>query len=98
MVPWGVGTLEEMRCLQCGHEKEHWAHYCSMCGAPMEGEDENTLALTLVEDRQTLDEELGGLLADLPAGVGMLVVRRGPNAGSTYALDAPSTSLGRDPN
>jgi pSer/pThr/pTyr-binding forkhead associated (FHA) protein len=87
-----------MRCQRCGHENEQQANYCSACGALIDGEEENTLALALVEDRQTLDEELGGLLGELPAGMGMLVVRRGPNAGSTYALDAASTSLGRHPD
>ena len=32
------------------------------------------------------------------AGVGMLVVRRGPNAGSRYVLDAELTALGRHPD
>jgi pSer/pThr/pTyr-binding forkhead associated (FHA) protein len=92
-----------MRCRRCGHDNEDGANFCSACGLPLEratlaAPDETTLSLGLVEDRQALDEELGGLLAELPEGMGMLVVRRGPNAGSTYALDEPVTALGRHPD
>ena len=86
-----------MRCPRCGHENEAQANYCSACGAPNE-HDDDTLALSLVAERQTLDEELDGLLGELPLGMGALVVRRGPNAGSTYALEAAITSLGRHPD
>ncbi|HZR13294.1 MAG TPA: FHA domain-containing protein [Acidimicrobiia bacterium] len=37
-------------------------------------------------------------LGELPDGMGMLVVRRGPNAGSTYVLDRASTTAGRHPD
>jgi pSer/pThr/pTyr-binding forkhead associated (FHA) protein len=38
------------------------------------------------------------VLAELPDGVGMAVVRRGPNAGSRFMLDQPSTAVGRHPH
>ena len=84
----GVGTLESMRCARCGHENETSANFCSSCGA----------SLGLLEDRQELEEQLGDLLSDLPGDTGLLVVRRGPNAGSTFALDTDSTSIGRHPD
>jgi pSer/pThr/pTyr-binding forkhead associated (FHA) protein len=62
------------------------------------GDEETTAALSLLEDRHALEEELGDLLEQLPNGMGMLVVRRGPNAGSTFVLDAESTTLGRHPD
>ena len=34
----------------------------------------------------------------LPPGAGLLVVRRGPNAGSRFLLDAPVTTAGRHPD
>ncbi|ALE77438.1 hypothetical protein Ae406Ps2_0943c [Pseudonocardia sp. Ae406_Ps2] len=34
----------------------------------------------------------------LPAGSALLVVRRGPNAGSRFLLDVPTTSAGRHPD
>jgi pSer/pThr/pTyr-binding forkhead associated (FHA) protein len=86
-----------MRCRRCGHENEPGANYCSSCGTALVG-DETTLTLAAIEDRQELEDELGSLLRDLPAGMGMLVVRRGPNAGSTYVLSGDATALGRHPD
>jgi pSer/pThr/pTyr-binding forkhead associated (FHA) protein len=86
-----------MRCPRCGHENERGANYCSSCGASL-GQEETTLSLATLEDRQELEQELGARLADLPPGMGMLVVRRGPNAGSTFVLEADVTTLGRHPD
>lgn len=33
-----------------------------------------------------------------PAGAGMLVVKRGPNAGARFLLDRPTTAAGRHPD
>ena len=43
-------------------------------------------------------EELERYLAELPPGVGLLVVRHGPDAGSSYRIDQPLTSIGRSPD
>ena len=86
-----------MRCRACGHENESGAHFCSACGATLVPE-ETTASLAAIENRQELESELGSLLAELPAGTGMLVVRRGPNAGSTLVLDQPATAIGRHPD
>lgn len=56
------------------------------------------MALSLIEDRQALDDELGGLLNRLPRDSAMLVVRRGPNAGSTFVLEKDETTVGRHPD
>jgi pSer/pThr/pTyr-binding forkhead associated (FHA) protein len=45
-----------------------------------------------------LEEELERYLDGLPAGVGLLVVRHGPNAGSSYRLEGPATTVGRHPD
>jgi hypothetical protein len=94
-----------MRCPRCGHDNAAGANYCSSCGAPLEGaeggeerESETTVSLALIEDREALAAELGDLLDQLPDGLGMLVVRRGPNAGSTFVLEGPTTTLGRHPD
>ena len=87
-----------MRCRQCGHQNESGANFCSSCGSPLPHEDEATLSLTELAERLELDEELGAALAELPPGMGMLVVRRGPNAGSRYVLDSEVTALGRHPD
>jgi hypothetical protein len=87
-----------MRCRQCGHQNEVGANFCSSCGSPLSADDEATLSLAELAERLELDEELGAALAELPEGMGMLVVRRGPNAGSRFVLDAEVTALGRHPD
>lgn len=85
-----------MRCRRCGHENEADANFCSSCGEPL-GEEDTTVSLELIENRRELEQELGHVLDQLPDGLGMLVVRRGPNAGSTFVLEGETTSVGRDP-
>jgi FHA domain/zinc-ribbon domain len=86
-----------MRCLRCGHENETGANFCSSCGSPLP-DDETTASLAMLGERHELEDELGDLLDDLPSGLGVLVVRRGPGKGSRYALDQESTTLGRHPD
>lgn len=43
------------------------------------------------------EDDLAHYLDGLPEGVGLLVVRHGPDAGSSFRLDAPTTSIGRHP-
>ena len=93
-----VGTLEGMRCSRCGHENEANANFCSSCGAPLGDVDETTVSLGLLEDRHEIEAEIGSVLEELPADRGLLYVKRGPNAGSTYTLDAEDTSIGRHPD
>jgi hypothetical protein len=87
-----------MRCRRCGHENEANANFCSSCGQALPREEETTVSIAELGERLELDEELGEALAELPDGMGMLVVRKGPNAGSRFVLDADVTSLGRHPD
>jgi hypothetical protein len=87
-----------MRCRQCGHQNESGANFCSSCGSALSSDDETTIALSELSERLELDEELGAALAELPDGMGMVVVRRGPNAGSRFVLDRDVTTLGRHPD
>jgi hypothetical protein len=90
-----------MTCRRCGHVNEAGANFCSSCGAPLAGGaglDDTTASIAALEERHELDEELGTALAELPVGMGMLVVRRGPNAGSRYLLDADAVTIGRHPD
>ncbi len=48
-------------------------------------------------DPDAADEPLTGVEA-LPAGSALLVVKRGPNAGSRFALDSELISAGRHPD
>jgi hypothetical protein len=90
-----------MTCRRCGHANEAGANFCSSCGAPLAGAaapDDTTASIAALEERHELDEELGSAVADLPVGMGMVVVRRGPNAGSRYMLDEDTVTVGRHPD
>jgi pSer/pThr/pTyr-binding forkhead associated (FHA) protein len=85
-------------CPQCGHQNPLNANFCSSCGADLErGPDHNT-TVTVTVPIESQVEEVRVELDDLPAGVGMLVVTRGPNSGSRFALDEPLVTAGRHPD
>jgi pSer/pThr/pTyr-binding forkhead associated (FHA) protein len=87
-------------CNQCGHRNPQGANFCSSCGAVLEPHgDDTTITFSPVESSgEVADEELTVTLEELPEGMGMLVVKRGPNAGSKFILDAEVTRAGRHPN
>ena len=87
-----------MVCARCGHANQPDARFCSSCGASLEGPpDENTQTLHAVEAADA-EDELASYLEGLPPGVGLLVVRHGPNAGSSFRLEAEHTNVGRHPD
>jgi hypothetical protein len=69
-------------CPQCGSANSADANFCSVCGAALER-----------QDRTEAHPVLNVGDDDQP----LLVVIRGSNAGSRYALDQPVTTVGRDP-
>jgi hypothetical protein len=84
-------------CGRCGHPNPEGANYCSSCGAPLVAPEETTLTLSAVEAAD-LEEDLAKYLEELPPGVGLLVLRQGPVAGSSFRLEAPKTTAGRHPD
>jgi hypothetical protein len=98
---WAVRSLTSllaMLCARCGHTNPDDARFCSSCGAPLSDEDTtSTLTLSAVEAAET-EDELEHYLEGLPPGVGLLVVRHGPETGSSYRLEAPVTAVGRHPD
>jgi hypothetical protein len=94
-------------CAQCGNQNPGDARFCSRCGSPLaagEGatvvaaDQTSTLSLAGV-DVDEHDDLAGELLGEsLPAGFALLVVQRGPNAGSRYLLDQEVTTAGRHPD
>jgi FHA domain/zinc-ribbon domain len=88
-------------CARCGHKNPDDARFCSSCGAPLtpEASDDNTTTLTLsaIEAADNTDE-LEHYLDGLAVGMGLLVVRHGPDAGASYRLELPETSIGRHPD
>ena len=90
-----------MFCNQCGHRNPPGSNFCSSCGAALNlGEAEDTTMTIIVspaEEREA-DEDLKVSPDDLAGGVALLVVRKGPNEGSKYMLDAEVTRAGRHPD
>jgi pSer/pThr/pTyr-binding forkhead associated (FHA) protein len=86
-------------CNNCGHRNPSGSNFCSSCGAPLEhGGDDTTITLVPIDGAGEVGEdEITVGLDGLPEGVGMLVVKRGPNAGSKFMLDADVTRAGRHP-
>lgn len=88
-----------MNCRQCGQHVPDDANFCPSCGAPTSqsaGGAENTTASIDVGDLDPRHDV--GELPQLEPGTGMLVVVRGPNAGSRFLLDRETTTVGRHPD
>jgi pSer/pThr/pTyr-binding forkhead associated (FHA) protein len=90
-------------CTRCGRENAADSHFCANCGAALHGdrpsEQTSTLALGAVEDHHDEESASEDAAVDaLPHGSALLVVKRGPNAGSRFLLDRERTTVGRHPD
>ena len=102
-----------MYCTQCGHENPDSSRFCAQCGHALSrgnevptGETTKVIPKVGGED-STETPEVGeapensgesGLVDSLPPGSALLVVKRGPNAGSRFLLDRTVTTAGRHPD
>ena len=90
--------MQTVTCRRCGHQNPMNSNFCSSCGSDLEtGGDTRTTAAVQVAVEGTADDAQIEL-KELPPGVGMLVVTRGPNSGSRFALDEPLVTAGRHPD
>jgi hypothetical protein len=100
-----------MFCTRCGQQNPADALYCARCGSALvrpgdpvpEGGGDVTSTFGLGsflagEGPDADDDSALDLVETLPPGTALLVVRRGPNAGSRFLLDADLTSVGRHPD
>ncbi len=89
-------------CNRCGHHNPEGSNFCSSCGAPLDRpatDDPPTITLSPVESAGEVgDEDVTVHLGDVPDGDGLLVVKRGPNAGSRFVLSPGTTTVGRHPD
>ncbi len=95
-------------CTQCGHANRADSRFCSNCGAALRGTStgDTTSSIPIAGIETQLDaEHAEGTLSTadqaavdaLPPQSALLVVRRGPNAGSRFLLDSDATTAGRHP-
>jgi pSer/pThr/pTyr-binding forkhead associated (FHA) protein/ribosomal protein L40E len=91
-------------CSRCGRQNPDDSLFCAQCGAPLvrpesSTEQTSTIALSAIEDHgdEEAASELTGVVEALTPGSALLVVKRGPNAGSRFLLDKDVTTAGRHP-
>jgi hypothetical protein len=87
-----------MFCTNCGHKNPSGSRFCANCGQALVSEPgDTTLTFLPNADPETL-LDVNVAMEDLEPGQGILVVTRGPNAGSTFLLDGPIIRIGRHPD
>jgi hypothetical protein len=100
-------------CTQCGQQNPEDARFCARCGAPLTvpggsqpggsqsgggGADQTTtLSMPGLETTEEHADVADVGVESLPTGTALLVVKRGPNAGSRFLLDKDVTTVGRHP-
>ncbi|WP_104106410.1 FHA domain-containing protein [Nocardioides sp. 616] len=98
-------------CTACGKQNPDEARFCSQCGARLGGEStpepsvvsDSTATISITPERaESSDRALSAVDAAavdaLPTGSALLVVQRGPGAGSRFLLDTDLVSAGRHPD
>ena len=96
-------------CTNCGHDNPDGANFCAQCGAPLTAappqpstsrppSGDTTRTIPAVVD-ETMGDSLSPVdeaaVHALPQGSALLIVQRGPNAGSRFLLDHDETVAGR---
>jgi hypothetical protein len=84
-------------CNQCGHGNPPGSNFCSSCGAPIGPRREDPTTVTFIPEAGEGYDDLSVEFGDMPDGVGILVVKRGPNVGSRFSLDREVVHAGRHP-
>jgi pSer/pThr/pTyr-binding forkhead associated (FHA) protein len=103
--------MPSVYCTACGAANPENARFCSQCGTPLTraaAGDRGTAGETtsmIFTGTETAEAEPGdeaaadaAVVDALPPGTALLVVRRGPNAGSRFLLDSELTEVGRRPD
>jgi len=99
----------DVLCTRCGHQNPEGSRFCAQCGSALSPErvGESTSIIPKVggedsgeqaEVAESTADAHAGAVESLPAGSALLVVKRGPNAGSRFLLDQEVTTAGRHPD
>jgi pSer/pThr/pTyr-binding forkhead associated (FHA) protein len=92
----------DVYCNNCGHKNPIGSNFCSSCGAILETDSPDNTTITFhpttpVDPVDAADEDVAVEMSELPADLGVLIVKRGQNAGSRFTLTAAVTTAGRHP-
>jgi FHA domain/zinc-ribbon domain len=90
-------VVDDVFCNHCGHANPPGSNFCSSCGAPLVARGEDPTTVTFVPPTGEGFEDVAVEVGDMPDGVGILVVKRGPNIGSRFALEKDVIRAGRHP-
>jgi FHA domain len=95
-----------MHCSRCGYKNFADSRFCAQCGAALAqtGISQSSTVILRAGADELTDTDLSEAWLDahasaveaLPAGSALLVVKRGPNAGSRFPLDRDVITAGRD--
>lgn len=88
-----------MYCTNCGHRNTEGSNFCASCGVALTdgGGSDTTITFAAGDFETELEEDIHIAPEELEGGRGVLIVKRGPNAGSKFFLDADTTTIGRHP-
>ena len=89
---------EDVFCNQCGRGNPPGSNFCASCGAPLATLREDPTTVTFIPEPGEVSDDLSVEFGDMPPGVGVLVVKRGPNIGSRFALEKDVVLAGRHPD
>jgi pSer/pThr/pTyr-binding forkhead associated (FHA) protein len=91
--------MADVFCNNCGHRNPLGSNFCSSCGAVLETQAAENTTITFHPTTPTdpTDDEVPVELGEVAEEIAVLVVKRGPQAGSRFALDSPVTTAGRHP-
>lgn len=86
-----------MYCHNCGTRNPRGANFCGACGATLQPVDATETTISFVPvDAGEDSEEVQLPLEDLSEGKAVLVVKKGPDAGTNFFLEKDVVTCGRD--
>lgn len=89
-----------MFCPVCGKNNPEDSSYCSKCGAYLlsaKDKDETTITFTPFEAETEQEEVIKIPEKEIAAGGALLVVKRGPSAGTRFVINKETVIIGRHP-
>jgi hypothetical protein len=103
-------SMPSIYCPGCGEANPETARFCSQCGTPLtraaaERPTAGETTSMIFTGAEVTEAEPGddsaadtSVIDALPPNTALLVVKRGPNAGSRFLLDSDLTEVGRRPD
>jgi len=84
-----------MHCHNCGHRNPSEANFCASCGTTLKPPDAD-VTLALVQESEPESPEIPVSIDELDEGRAILVVKKGPEAGTKFSLEKDVITCGRD--